>query len=234
MVQVFQFDMTLLELDELTEKRDFASCYAAYEFLRPDALVQLRKLQQTKNIAMLLCLLENERNNAKLEKKEIEIISSYQKDEYGDTVAFNEFPNDFPFLLQRMLIETNKMIDRKSTLSNSLFDLTESPSQAVQVVKEILELSELIDENFEIKLTFLKTGYLPESLLNPLQYLSDDLAELQLQLQKLQELISKTKAKLKNPNELIKTGKAREWRDNLRIAEDKKAALMDKIKMLKT
>lgn len=234
MVQVSLFNMTLEELDALTEKREFASCYAAYEFLRPDALVQLRKLQQTKNSMMLLCLLENERNNPKLEKKEIEIIISYQKDEYGDTVAFNEFPNDFPFLLQRMLIETNKMIDRKSTLSNSLFDLTDLPSQAVQVVKEILELSELIDENFEIKLTFLKTGYLPESLLNPLQYLSDDLAVLENDLQRTQELISKTKAKLNNPKELVKTGKAREWRDNLEIARKKKDALMDKIKMLKT
>ncbi len=226
--------ITLQDFNTTIANKDFAQCLDLFKKLRPDSTGQIRMIEQRKNLNGLLSLLENERSNSKVIKAAIDTIISYKQDEYGDTVEINEYPDYFPFMLQNLLIETNKLIKRKQELSNSLKNLKDKPSAAVQTCKEISELSEVISENFMIKYDFLKTGYLPDKLVNPVSNLSNDLDVLQKTLQSVQEKISKCKAKLKNPTELTKEGKARQWREEIKLGEAKRAALMDKIKILKT
>lgn len=113
------------------------------------------------------------------------------------------YPRHYPAELINMLLETRKLIRRKRRLSNELVKL--APTPAPEIVKQVLELSEQIDDNYRIKKEYDRHGNLPVEMTGEGEKIAQEAENLQRELNKLNNRIWRLTARLNNPSERSKS-----------------------------
>ena len=165
----------------------------------------------------------------KIEVSRVEIKIEDYEEELPDEDEGLEYPERYPERLVQLLIEARKMTRKKRSLSNSLHE--KQPQSAFGTVKEILGLSEKIDELYAVKRVFDTKGYLPVKYSEEANKLANEIEGLQHELANTRARISKNKAKLKNPSEKIQKELIQ---DKVKEDEKLRAEIKDKLHQLRT
>ena len=139
----------------------------------------------------------------------------------------DEYPEHYPDFLVTKLRQARDLIAEKRRISNSLYKDPKWNKKAE--VDRILELADAIDEVYKVKESFDRSGRLPVEWLAQENITPEDMetADRQEILQKIKNInsnISKTNAKLHNPNECA-NGTPEIWRKKVREWELERAKL---------
>ena len=140
----------------------------------------------------------------------------------------DEYPEHYPALLVAKLVQARDWIAEKRRISNSLYKDPKWNKKAE--VDRILELAYMIDEVYKVKESFDRSGRLPVEWLAQENITPEDMetADRQELLQKIKNInsnISKTNAKLHNPNECTNGKLEALWRSKVREWELERAKL---------
>lgn len=199
-------------------------------FLRPELLHQVRKImmQLGRNAAVRLrYLLTQERGNPAIRfaQPEDDTVDVATPDKPGDGILSEDesvsaaeygYPDYYPPVLVRLLVNAANKVAMKRRLSNSLQKIEGGTEEARQTVNQILTLADEIDEAYNIKRRFDKEAILPKHLLAPVDRLSNDVNIVEKELRLVRSRISRNKAKLNNPREVAEAGPmVRKWRAKL-------------------
>lgn len=234
--------MTVSEFKDILKAKDFDKCITALSFLRPEMGLTIQQIRQSKNTARLFALLEMERQNKKLVREEMRIsVIEVDYDLAGADQFFqrqkrNEvlgYPEHYPHVLQKALVEARAKVAEKKALSNTLFRVKDNAKVLAETVTKILDLGNWLDTIYAGKRLYDKEGVLSEDFLKEVNHIPDDLAAVKSELQTQMEKRAKLRAKLRNPTEgKYKNANPRAWRKNLEEVELRITALQQKKQIL--